>query len=104
MLSAAGLSAGASSKHTATTFLAPPPGGARKLRSPLPPPPNDPATARMTLGHNSGLNPPKDSARRPGDSLQDLSSIEVSLPSSVLFNALVPLFVEAEHDGFNLMW
>ncbi|CAL9175357.1 unnamed protein product [Musa hybrid cultivar] len=76
MLSAAGLSAGVSSKHKATTFLAPPPGGARKLRSPLPPPPNDPATARKTLGHNSGLNPPKDSARRPGDSLQDLSSIE----------------------------
>ncbi|CAL9091328.1 unnamed protein product [Musa textilis] len=82
MLSAAGLSAGASSKHKATTFLAPPPGGAGKLRSPLPPPPNDPATARMTLGRNSGLNPPKDSARHPGDSLQDLSAIERSLPST----------------------
>ncbi|RWW22628.1 hypothetical protein GW17_00013161 [Ensete ventricosum] len=78
MLSTAGLSAGASSKHKATTFLSPPPGGAGKLRSPLPPPPNDSATARMNLGRNSGLNPPKDSARRPGDSLQDLSAIEVT--------------------------
>ncbi|KAJ3682355.1 hypothetical protein LUZ60_014928 [Juncus effusus] len=66
-------------------LLAPPPGG--KLRSPLPPPPNDPAVAKISQ-KASLFNPPsetqKESSRRIGspDPFSDLSSIEKSLPSS----------------------
>ncbi|XP_008785206.2 uncharacterized protein At1g03900-like [Phoenix dactylifera] len=81
MLSAAGLSGGASGKEKASALLAPPPGGSGKIRSPLPPPPNDPAVARMT-GHNAGLKAPGDSERCPADPFADLSAIERSLPSS----------------------
>ncbi|XP_010934292.1 uncharacterized protein At1g03900 [Elaeis guineensis] len=81
MLSAAGLLGGASGKQKASTLLAPPPGAAGKIRSPLPPPPNDPAVARMT-GGSAGLTAPKDSARHPADPFADLSAIERSLPSS----------------------
>ncbi|XP_008804263.2 uncharacterized protein At1g03900-like [Phoenix dactylifera] len=82
MLSSAGLSGGAFGKQKASTILAPPPGGAGKIRSPLPPPPNDPAVARMTSDHNPGHKAPKDSARHPANPLADLSAIERSLPSS----------------------
>ncbi|KAE8701415.1 putative ribosome bioproteinsis protein nop10 [Hibiscus syriacus] len=44
MLSAAGLSGG----KPKPLSLAPPPSGAGKIRSPLPPPPNDPVAARRT--------------------------------------------------------
>ncbi|KAJ6824612.1 uncharacterized protein M6B38_382295 [Iris pallida] len=81
MLSAAGLSAGGSGIKKPAPLLAPPPTGAGKLRSALPPPPNDPAVARMTSGHGVGLKAPKASARGSGDSLSDLSQIERSLPS-----------------------
>ncbi|KAJ6809590.1 uncharacterized protein M6B38_162220 [Iris pallida] len=71
MLSAAGLSAGGSGIKKPAPLLAPPPTGTGKLRSALPPPPNDPAVARMTSG-----------ARGSGDSPSDLSQIERSLPST----------------------
>ncbi|CAL9199712.1 unnamed protein product [Musa hybrid cultivar] len=80
MLSAAGLSAGISSKPKGSTLLAPPPGGAGKVRSPLPPPPNDPAVARMTAGHPAGFKAPKESTRHPTDSFSDLSAIKRNLP------------------------
>lgn len=76
MLSAAGLSGGASSTSKPVTLIAPPPAGAGKIRSPLPPPPNDPAATRMASSH--GLKDPKGSAKRATDPLSDLSSLEVS--------------------------
>ncbi|WOL15932.1 hypothetical protein Cni_G24714 [Canna indica] len=82
MLSSAGLTGGALSKPKGSTLLAPPPGGAGKLRSPLPPPPNDPAAARMTSGHNLVSKVPKEATRRVTDPLSDLSAIERNLPST----------------------
>lgn len=79
MLSAAGLSSGGPGAKKPGLLLTPPPAGAGKIRSPLPPPPNDPAIERMTSGHAAGLNAPKESARRSVDPLSDLSQIEVRL-------------------------
>ncbi|KAK9111262.1 hypothetical protein Scep_018781 [Stephania cephalantha] len=74
MLSAAGLAGGTSvAAKPAASFLAPPPAGAGKIRSPLPPPPNDTAVTRMNPGNLSvGLKGP----------LSDLSPLERSLPST----------------------
>lgn len=87
MLSAAGLSggpSGAGNPKTLALGLAPPPSGAGKIRSPLPPPPNDPVAARMTSASHVGT---KDNARRNTDPLSNLSQLEVSLftPSSSSF-------------------
>ena len=79
MLSAAGLSAGGSGAKKLAPLLSPPPATAGKIRSPLPPPPNDPAIARMTPGGGAGLKTPKESARQSVDPLSDLSQIEVGL-------------------------
>ena len=74
MLSAAGLSGPGKPK---TLGLAPPPGSG-KIRSPLPPPPNDPASSRMSSGNQgSDIKVPKEKTRRGSDSLSDLSSLEV---------------------------
>ncbi|OVA13655.1 Adaptin ear-binding coat-associated protein 1 NECAP-1 [Macleaya cordata] len=82
MLSAAGLSGGASGSGKPKPLgLAPPPTGAGKIRSPLPPPPNDPVAARMTSG-NVVVKGPKESARHAADPLSDLSQIKRSLPST----------------------
>ncbi|PKA54161.1 Uncharacterized protein AXF42_Ash018171 [Apostasia shenzhenica] len=75
MLSAAGLSGGASGTRQAGALLAPPPDGGGKIRSPLPPPPNDPAVARIQSG-NSGLRT-NESLRLSVDPLSDLSQLEV---------------------------
>ncbi|XP_021888527.1 uncharacterized protein At1g03900 isoform X2 [Carica papaya] len=56
-----------------TLGLAPPPVGAGKIRSPLPPPPNDPAAARMT---SASLKAPKETTRYSNDPL-DLSKLEI---------------------------
>lgn len=82
MLSSAGLSGGATAKPKANMLLAPPPGAAGKLRSPLPPPPNDHAAARMNSGHHAGIKAPKEPAKRNSDPFSDLSAIQQSLPSS----------------------
>uniref|UniRef100_A0A5B6ZKM4 Putative Non-intrinsic ABC protein 4 n=1 Tax=Davidia involucrata TaxID=16924 RepID=A0A5B6ZKM4_DAVIN len=84
MLSGAGLSGGLSGTgKTKTLGLAPPPTVVGKIRSPLPPPPNDPATARMTsASHGIGLKGPKENARHSTDSLSDLSQLERNLPST----------------------
>lgn len=86
MLSAAGLSGGTTVTKKPSA-LAPPPSGTGKIRSPLPPPPNDPAAARMTSGHGVGLQDPKENTRRAVDAFADLSQIEVlpSLLSLLLF-------------------
>eukprot|EP00262_Sarcandra_glabra_P006145 TRINITY_DN1825_c0_g2_i3.p1 TRINITY_DN1825_c0_g2~~TRINITY_DN1825_c0_g2_i3.p1 ORF type:complete len:277 (+),score=45.37 TRINITY_DN1825_c0_g2_i3:621-1451(+) len=81
MLSAAGLSGGASGTGKPSVCLAPPP-STGKIRSPLPPPPNDPAVARMTSGPCVGIKGPKENARRTVDPFSDLSQIERSLPST----------------------
>ncbi|GKV01840.1 hypothetical protein SLEP1_g14358 [Rubroshorea leprosula] len=79
MLSAAGLSGGlAGSAKPKTLGLAPPPSGTGKIRSPLPPPPNDPAAVRIT---SSSLKAPKENTRRP-DPLSDFSQLERNLPSA----------------------
>ncbi|KAL4190343.1 hypothetical protein AMTRI_Chr07g24230 [Amborella trichopoda] len=74
MLSAAGLSGGSSGITKPKLSLAPPPSGSGKIRSPLPPPPNDPVAARMGSGHS------KDSARKTVDPLSTLSQIELDQP------------------------
>ncbi|RLN40894.1 uncharacterized protein C2845_PM01G39930 [Panicum miliaceum] len=76
MLSSAGLSGEATAKPKTGLLLAPPPGAAGKLRSPLPPPPNDPAAARMNSGHNTGIGAPKESTKRNNDPFSDLSAIK----------------------------
>ncbi|KAL6214521.1 hypothetical protein ACLB2K_013955 [Fragaria x ananassa] len=74
MLSAAGLSGAAKPKSPALS-LAPPPGSG-KLRSPLPPPPNDPVAARISSGGVKQDN----ASRKKSDPLSDLSQIEKNLP------------------------
>ncbi|XVF81009.1 hypothetical protein PTKIN_Ptkin15bG0122000 [Pterospermum kingtungense] len=83
MLSAAGLSGGLTGSGKPKTLgLAPPPGGAVKLRSPLPPPPNDPAAARISSTRKGvGLSTPKENTRRT-DPLTDLSQLERNLPTT----------------------
>ncbi|VAH16349.1 unnamed protein product [Triticum turgidum subsp. durum] len=82
MLSSAGLSGGATEKPKASMLLAPPPGATGKLRSPLPPPPNDSASARMSSGPNAGTRASKEPTKKSIDPFSDISAIERSLPSS----------------------
>lgn len=109
MLSAAGLSGGASGtekikplslapppvastkSRTAGTenfkplSLAPPPSASGKIRSPLPPPPNDPAAVRMTsTGQNAAVKGHNDTARRSTDAFTDFSQLERNLPSTTV--------------------
>ncbi|GJT89368.1 hypothetical protein Tco_1071085 [Tanacetum coccineum] len=104
MLSAAGLSGGASGtekikplslapppvastkSRTAGTenikplSLAPPPSASGKIRSPLPPPPNDPAAVRMTsTSQNASVKGHNDTARRSTDAFTDFSQLEMSI-------------------------
>ena len=91
MLSAAGLSGGVSGAAKPKTLgISPPPIGGGKIRSPLPPPPNDPVAARMTsASHGVGLKGPKENARRSTDPISDLSQLAVFL----YFLYLIPAFV-----------
>ncbi|KAJ4726907.1 Adaptin ear-binding coat-associated protein 1 [Melia azedarach] len=85
MLSAAGLSGGVSgSAKPKVLGIAPPPGETGKIRSPLPPPPNDPAAARMNSATRSvGLRATEEATRHSTtDAFSDLSQIERNLPSS----------------------
>ena len=79
MLSAAGLSGTQSGTGKPKTLgLAPPPSGAGKIRSPLPPPPNDPTAARMTSSsHGVDLNGSEEDIRRTTDAFSGLSQLEV---------------------------
>ncbi|KAK4482344.1 hypothetical protein RD792_009497 [Penstemon davidsonii] len=82
MLSAVGLSGGATGTIKPLS-LAPPPSGAVKIRSPIPHPPNDAATARMTsASHSTTMKGAKENSRRSSDPLSDLSQLEKNLPSS----------------------
>ncbi|VVB07158.1 unnamed protein product [Arabis nemorensis] len=58
--------------------LAPPPGGA-KIRSPLPPPPNDSVTSRIT---SDGCKESTENSRPRNDSLSDFSQLKGNLPST----------------------
>lgn len=85
MLSAAGLSGGVSvSAKAKTVGLAPPPSGMGKIRTPLPPPPNDPAAARInSASRNNGVRAPNETTRHSTtDPSPGLSEIERSLPTS----------------------
>ncbi|XP_043691132.1 uncharacterized protein At1g03900-like [Telopea speciosissima] len=84
MLSAAGLSGGVSGTEKPKALgLAPPPSGAGKIRSPLPPPPNDPVAARMAAGnHGVGLEGSMENVRRVNDPFSDFSQLEKTLPST----------------------
>nr|CAB3499391.1 unnamed protein product [Digitaria exilis] len=77
-----GMLSSAATKPKTGMLLAQPAGAAGKLRSPLPPPPNDPAAARMNSGHNAGIRAPKESTKRNNDPFSDLSAIKQNLPSS----------------------
>ncbi|KAL0459387.1 UNVERIFIED_CONTAM: hypothetical protein Slati_0565900 [Sesamum latifolium] len=79
MLSAAGLSGTGKPKSLS---LAPPPGGAIKIRSPLPPPPNAAATRMSSGSHGIALKGAKENSRHSSDALSDLSQLEKNLPSS----------------------
>ncbi|GAB4841734.1 hypothetical protein Ancab_022456 [Ancistrocladus abbreviatus] len=78
LASGTGLLSAAGSGKEKAPGLAPPPSGTGKIRSPLPPPPNDPAAARIT----SSLKGSKESTRRPSDPLSDFSQLERNLPST----------------------
>jgi len=85
MLSAAGLTGAVSGTAKPKALsLAPPPTGAGKIRSPLPPPPNDPAAARITSTSHQGvvIKGPKENARHSNDPLSDLSPLERNLPTA----------------------
>lgn len=72
MLSAAGKSK--------TISLAPPPSGAVKVRSPLPPPPNDQVATRMkSSSRDSAVKGANENSRNSSDPLSDLSALEVYL-------------------------
>ncbi|KAK6141653.1 hypothetical protein DH2020_024595 [Rehmannia glutinosa] len=76
MLSAAGLSSGTGKPKALS--LAPPPSGAVKIRSPLPPPPNDAAVARITSSsHGTALKGAKENSRPSSDTLSDFSQLEI---------------------------
>ncbi|PPD86639.1 hypothetical protein GOBAR_DD16423 [Gossypium barbadense] len=65
-----------------TLCLAPPPAGSGKIRSPLPPPPNDPAAARMTsTSQGVGQRAPTENTRQT-DPLTNFSQLERNLPAS----------------------
>lgn len=79
MLSAAGLTGGnAGTPKPKVLSLAPPPSGAGKIRSPLPPPPNDPVAARIaSTARSSGDKGTYEGVRHSTDSLSDLSQLQV---------------------------
>ncbi|KAI4378573.1 hypothetical protein MLD38_016033 [Melastoma candidum] len=83
MLSAAGLSAAHSvSGQPKAIGLAPPPGRSSKIRSPLPPPPTDPAAARRNSGSpDASKDTKKETTGRIADPLSNLSELERNLPS-----------------------
>lgn len=87
MLSAAGLAASVSTTGRQKASLAPPPGSV-KIRSPLPPPPNDTGTIKISSAmsssaiQNTGSKFSRDITRHNADPLSDLSQLEMSLPSS----------------------
>lgn len=87
MLSAAGLAGSVSSTGRQKASLAPPPGSGR-IRSPLPPPPNDTVTAKIGSAmisspiQNTGSMFSRGTSRHSADPLSDLSQLEMSLPSS----------------------
>ncbi|CAL0321315.1 unnamed protein product [Lupinus luteus] len=84
MLSAAGLTGGhAGTPKPKVLSLAPPPSGAGKIRSPLPPPPNDPVAARIaSTSRSTGLKGTNDSVKHSTDSLSDFSQLQKNLPST----------------------
>ncbi|KAK7267405.1 hypothetical protein RIF29_20079 [Crotalaria pallida] len=84
MLSAAGRTGGhAATQNPKVLSLAPPPSGTGKIRSPLPPPPNDPVAARIaSTSRGTGHKGTDNSARRSTDSLSDLSQLQKNLPST----------------------
>ncbi|KAJ4834291.1 hypothetical protein Tsubulata_028301 [Turnera subulata] len=77
------LSAAAGKPKTTPLGIAPPPG---KIRSPLPPPPNDPVASRIaSANHGVSLGikpPPQENTGRSSDPLSDLSPLEKNLPPS----------------------
>ncbi|KAG9143565.1 hypothetical protein Leryth_015978 [Lithospermum erythrorhizon] len=76
MLSSAGMSGGVSvAAKPKALGLAPPPG---KIRSPLPPPPNDPVVARITSGNTTALT--GHNAKDSKDPFSDFSRMEFSNP------------------------
>nr|XP_027111466.1 uncharacterized protein At1g03900-like isoform X2 [Coffea arabica]XP_027111467.1 uncharacterized protein At1g03900-like isoform X2 [Coffea arabica]XP_027111468.1 uncharacterized protein At1g03900-like isoform X2 [Coffea arabica] len=84
MLSATGLLNGHPGTVKAKTLsIAPLPSGGVRIQSPLRPPPNDSAAARMTLGrHDTTLKGPKEVARHSADPLANLSQLEKNLPTT----------------------
>ncbi|XP_031129491.1 uncharacterized protein At1g03900 [Ipomoea triloba] len=83
MLSAAGLTSGLTGTGKSKTLgLVPPPIGAGKIRSPLPPPPNDTVAVRKTsASQGTSLKVPKENKNHSADPLSDLSPLEKSLPA-----------------------
>lgn len=76
------LSAAAIKPKTTTLGITPPAG---KIRSPLPPPPNDPVASRIAnANHGVGVlhKAANENTRRSTDPLSDLSPIEKNLPSA----------------------
>eukprot|EP01018_Ginkgo_biloba_P030263 Gb_32765 [translate_table: standard] len=87
MLSAAGLAGSISSTGRQKASLAPPPGSGR-IRSPLPPPPNDTGVTRISAAlsssplSNTASKFSRDTTKHTVDPFSDLSQLEMSLPSN----------------------
>ncbi|KAL7600122.1 hypothetical protein Lser_V15G27089 [Lactuca serriola] len=84
MLSSAGLSGGpAGTGNIKPLSLAPPPSSTSRIRSPLPPPPNDPAAVRMTSTKVSiTVEGTKETTRHSTNAFTDFSQLEKNLPGS----------------------
>ncbi|CAI9288439.1 unnamed protein product [Lactuca saligna] len=83
MLSSAGLSGGpAGTGNSKPLSLAPPPSSTSRIRSPLPPPPNDPAVVRMTSTKVSIAVEGTKETRHSTNAFTDLSQLEKNLPGS----------------------
>ncbi|CAH1417805.1 unnamed protein product [Lactuca virosa] len=84
MLSSAGLSGGpAGTGNIKPLSIAPPPSSSSRIRSPLPPPPNDPAGVRITSTKVSiAIEGTKETARISTNAFTDFSQLEKNLPGS----------------------
>ncbi|KAI3787832.1 hypothetical protein L2E82_00290 [Cichorium intybus] len=80
--SGAGMLTAAGTGKIKPLSLAPPPASTTRIRSPLPPPPNDTAAVRITsTKHSITVEGTKETAKHSMNAFTDLSPLEKNLPS-----------------------
>ncbi|KAI3787834.1 hypothetical protein L2E82_00292 [Cichorium intybus] len=80
--SGAGMLTAAGTGKIKPLSLAPPPASTTRIRSPLPPPPNDTAAVRITsIKHSITVEGTKETAKHSMNAFTDLSPLEKNLPS-----------------------